>query len=64
MKKRVAVLHLTLPSGEQKKRQVVELTNDNRVLTYYSLNCELPFAEWHFETYEITKNNLFRKKNT
>lgn len=63
MSKTLAVLYLYLPSGECLNRQVVELTPEGKVERYYPLNCELPFAEWKKEAYEITQNSTLRKKN-
>lgn len=62
MVKKLAVLYLQLPSGERLSRQVVELSAEGHVVRYYPLDCELAFAEWRAETYEITVDGRLRKK--
>ena len=51
--KRIAYPRVILPSGEVLRNEVIEFDENENVVNHFPLKQELPFVEWHNETFVI-----------
>lgn len=51
--KRIAYSRVVLPTGETLRKEVVEFDERGNVVGHFPLTEELPFVEWHNETFVI-----------
>lgn len=52
--KRKAYARVVLPTGISLRKEVVEFDEEGKVVNHFPLTEELPFVEWHNETFVIT----------
>lgn len=53
--KRIAYSRVILPNGDTLRNEVIEFDANQNVINHFPLTEELPFVEWHNETFEIKK---------
>lgn len=54
--KRIAYSRVILPTGETLRKEVVEFDECGNVVGHFPLTEELPFVEWHNETFVMPQS--------